>query len=36
LPDSWAATARWWLRAMVGYEALLLAELGFGLDLELC
>lgn len=31
-----APSARWWLRAMVRYEALLLAELGFGLDLERC
>lgn len=31
-----APSARWWARAMVGYEALLLAELGFGLDLERC
>ncbi|GGB58727.1 DNA repair protein RecO [Blastomonas aquatica] len=31
-----APSARWWARAMVQYEALLLAELGFGLDLERC
>lgn len=31
-----APSARWWLRAVVRYEALLLAELGFGLDLERC
>lgn len=31
-----APSARWWARAMVQYEALLLAELGFGMDLERC
>ncbi|MFN3473129.1 MAG: DNA repair protein RecO [Blastomonas sp.] len=31
-----APSARWWARAMVQYEVLLLAELGFGLDLERC
>lgn len=31
-----APSARWWARAMVQYEALLLAELGFGLDLTRC
>lgn len=31
-----APSARWWARAMVRYEALLLAEMGFGLDLERC
>jgi len=31
-----APSARWWVRAMVQYEALLLAELGFGMDLERC
>lgn len=31
-----APSARWWARAMIGYEALLLAELGFGLDLDRC
>ncbi|MGQ3179475.1 MAG: DNA repair protein RecO, partial [Blastomonas fulva] len=31
-----APSARWWARAMVQYEALLLAELGFGLDLARC
>lgn len=31
-----APSARWWARAMVQYEVLLLAELGFGLDLARC
>ena len=31
-----APSARWWARAMVQYEALLLTELGFGLDLTRC
>lgn len=31
-----APSARWWARAMVQYEALMLAELGFGLDLTRC
>lgn len=31
-----APSARWWARALVEYERLLLAELGFGLDLERC
>ena len=29
-------SARWWAKAMVEYERLLLAELGFGLDLTRC
>ena len=31
-----APSARGWAQALVRYEALLLAELGFGLDLESC
>ena len=31
-----APSARWWARDMVRFELLLLAELGFGLDLENC